>query len=100
MVDASNPRWEQQTASVDRILRDLEFDKIPRLLVFNKIDLVDQAGLDAMLRQTSNQQGGASVAISALDQNSLGGLLRRISEALGPSMAHYKAPEQPVETVQ
>jgi GTP-binding protein HflX len=100
MVDASNPRWEQQTASVDRILRDLEFDKIPRLLVFNKIDLVDQASLDAMLRQTSNQQGGASVAVSALDQNSLGSLLRRISEALGPAMAHYQAPEQPVETVQ
>jgi hypothetical protein len=53
-----------------------------------------------MLRQTSNQQGGASVAISALDQNSLGGLLRRISEALGPAMAHYQAPEQPTETVQ
>jgi GTP-binding protein HflX len=100
VVDASNPRWEQQTASVDRILSDLEFDKIPRLLVFNKADLVDQASLDAMLRQTSNQQGGASVAISALDQNSLGGLLRRISEALGPAMAHYQAPEQPVETVQ
>jgi GTP-binding protein HflX len=100
MVDASNPRWEQQTASVDRILRDLEFDKIPRLLVFNKIDLVDQASLDAMLRQTSNQQGGASVAVSALDQNSLGSLLRRISEALGPAMAHYQAPEQPAETVQ
>lgn len=100
VVDASNPRWEQQTASVDRILGDLEFDKIPRLLVFNKADLVDQASLDAMLRQTSNQHGGASVAISALDQNSLGGLLRRISEALGPAMAHYQAPEQPVETVQ
>jgi GTP-binding protein HflX len=100
VVDASNPRWEQQTASVDRILRDLEFDQIPRLLVFNKADLVDRTSLDAMLRQTSNQQGGASVAISALDQNSLGGLLRRISEALGPAMAHYQAPEQPTETVQ
>jgi GTP-binding protein HflX len=100
VVDASNPRWEQQTASVDRILRDLEFDKIPRLLVFNKADLVDRTSLDAMLRQTSNQQGGASVAISALDQNSLGGLLRRISEALGPAMAHYQALEQPTETVQ
>ncbi|MDX6445052.1 MAG: GTPase [Blastocatellia bacterium] len=100
VVDASNPRWEQQTASVDRILRDLEFDKIPRLLVFNKADLVDRTSLDAMLRQTSNQQGGASVAISALDQNSLGGLLGRISEALGPAMAHYQASEQPTETVQ
>ena len=87
VVDASNPRWQQQIASVDRILTELECDKIPRLLVLNKVDLVDQDTLDAMVRQTSIQHGGASITISALDQSTLGGLLRGIGEALGPSVA-------------
>jgi GTP-binding protein HflX len=100
VVDAANPRWQQQTASVDRILNDLEFDKIPRLLVFNKADLVDPATMNAMVRQTSIPQGSSSVAISALDQSSLGVLLRRIGDTLGPSVAQYRAPEQTAQTVQ
>ena len=100
VVDASNPRWQQQIASVDRILSDLEFDKIPRLLVFNKADRVDRTSMDAMVRQTSVNNGASSVAISALDQSSLGVLLRRIGEALGPAMAQYRAPEQTAQTVQ
>jgi GTP-binding protein HflX len=100
VVDASNPRWQQQIASVDRILTDLEFDKIPRLLVFNKVDVLDRATVDAMVRQTSIQYGGASIAISALDQSTLGSLLRGIGDALGSSLAHYDAPALATETVQ
>ena len=100
VVDASNPRWQQQITSVDRILTELEFDKIPRLLVFNKVDVLDRATVDAMLRQTSIQYGGTSIAISALDQSTLGGLLRGIGEALGPSMAQYGPPELATQTVQ
>jgi len=100
VVDASNPRWQQQIASVDRILTELEFEKIPRLLVFNKVDVADPATVNAMLRQTSIQDGGASIAISALDQSTLGGLLRGISEALGPAIAQYGPPELATQTVQ
>lgn len=100
LVDASNPRWQQQITSVDRILNELEFDEIPRLLVFNKVEVVDQTAVDAMLRQTSIQYGGAAIGISALDQSTLGTLLRRIGEALGPSVAHYPAPPRATSTVQ
>jgi GTP-binding protein HflX len=100
VVDSSNPRWQQQIASVDRILADLEFDKIPRLLVFNKIDLVDRATADSMLRPTSNQDEGAAIAISALDQNTLGSLLKGIAEVLGPSVAEYRPSELATQTVQ
>jgi GTP-binding protein HflX len=100
LVDASNPRWQQQVISVDRILNELEFDEIPRLLVFNKVEVVDQAAVDAMLRQTSIQYDSASIAISALDQSTLGTLLRRIGEALGPSVAPYPAPPLATNTVQ
>jgi GTPase len=100
VVDASNPRWQQQIASVDRILTELEFQKIPRLLVFNKIDVVDRGTLDAMLRQTSIQNGAPSIAISALEQSTLGVLLQRIGEQLGPSMAQFQPTELATQTVQ
>jgi GTP-binding protein HflX len=100
VVDASNPRWQQQTVSVEKILSDLEFDKIPRLMVFNKSDLVDRVSMEGMLRHSSIQSGGAAVAISALDQSSLGVLLQRIGEALGPAMTHYPGPEPTSQTVQ
>lgn len=83
LVDAGNPRWQQQIASVDRILTELEFDRIPRLLVFNKIDKLDVASLDAMLREISIAQGTEALAISALDVHTLAPLLQRISSSIG-----------------
>src|SRR6266849_7412774 len=50
VVDASNPRWQQQIASVDRILTELEFNQIPRLLVFKKVDRIDETSLRGMSR--------------------------------------------------
>src|SRR2546427_3393846 len=66
VVDASNPRWQQQITSVDRILTELEFEKIPRLLVFNKVDLVDEASVGAMKRLAGCDDAVGCAAISAL----------------------------------
>jgi GTPase len=85
VVDAANPRWAQQIASVDRILGELEFARIPRLLVFNKVDLLDGATVRAMVRQAS-LQFGESVAISAVNPKTLGPLLHQIAATLGPSL--------------
>lgn len=75
LVDAANPRWQQQIKSVDKILAELNFNEIPRLLAFNKADLVQPEDLDAMMRA----QGGTleCVAISALDPHTLQTLLER-----------------------
>jgi len=83
LVDAANPRWHQQIASVDRILTELKFDEIPRLLVFNKADKSDPASLEAMLRQTSTEQGRETLAISALDPRTLAPLLQKIGGQVG-----------------
>ena len=83
LVDAANSRWHQQIASVDRILTELEFDQIPRLLVFNKADKSDPASLDAMLRQTSAEQGRETMAISALNSQTLAPLLQKIGGQIG-----------------
>ena len=82
VIDASNSRWRQQIASVDRILTELEVNQIPRLLVFNKADLVDTQELQAMLRQESTASGSELLAISATNSRSLTALLNRIDETL------------------
>ena len=46
VVDISNPRYKQQKESVEKILTELELDKIPTLYVFNKLDQVDLDNFD------------------------------------------------------
>jgi GTP-binding protein HflX len=83
LVDASNPRWRQQVASVDRTLTELELHTIPRLLVFNKADRVEPDELNAMQREIALQDGIESLAISALNPKTLPPLLERIEAATG-----------------
>ena len=81
LVDASNPRWRQQVASVDRTLGELQLDRIERLLVFNKSDLVDSLTLNALQREIALQNGGESIAISATKPKTLKPLLEKIEAA-------------------
>src|ERR1051326_3136701 len=66
LVDASNPRWEQQIASVERTLTELDMARIPRLIVFNKADLLDSHHLTAMEREVQTRTGADTLRISAL----------------------------------
>ncbi|HEV2913664.1 MAG TPA: GTPase HflX [Pyrinomonadaceae bacterium] len=96
LVDASNPRWWQQLESVERILGELNFGTIPRLLVFNKADLVDEPTLEAMTRRASQNGARECIHISATRPETLrpmleraGALLARnlVSEPGGPTAA-------------
>jgi len=86
LVDAANPRWQQQVASVDRILTELEFDRIPRLLVFNKADKLDEASLSAMKRAAGCRDAGDCVDISALLPHTLLPLLTQIGQSLSRNL--------------
>ena len=96
VVDAANPRWQQQINSVGRILTQLQFDQIPRLLVFNKSDLIDRPTLDSMIRRASLEWGSEALAISATDRKSLLPMLHRIDEILAQDVSRsdhvYNAP--------
>src|SRR2546421_5593750 len=81
LVDAANPRWEQQVASVEAILTELKLNEIPRLLVFNKIDRVDLDSLTAMQRETRMHTGADSLGISANAPSTLTALLEKIETA-------------------
>ncbi|HEY8204102.1 MAG TPA: GTPase HflX [Pyrinomonadaceae bacterium] len=81
LVDAANPRWQQQIASVDRTLAELELNRIPRLLVFNKADAIDSETLGAMQREMRTQTGAENLAISATNPATLPPLLEQIEVA-------------------
>jgi GTP-binding protein HflX len=46
VIDISNPRYRQQKESVENILKKLELDTTPTLLVFNKIDRIHLTDFD------------------------------------------------------
>lgn len=89
VVDAANPRLEQQIESVERILSDLELSHIPRLLVFNKADLVDKETIAALLRQTTDNRHYA-VAVSALEQKTLTPMLEKIGTLLAKNLTDFE----------
>ena len=81
LVDAASPHVDNHIASVEKILGELSLSQIPRLLVFNKIDLLNE-GEFSNLKLT---QG--AVAISARRPESLVVLVDRIGEVLDNSAA-------------
>lgn len=82
LVDAANPRWLQQLESVERILSELHYNRIPRLVVFNKADLIGKDELASIMRQASLSGERECVAISALKPESLRPLLERAGQML------------------
>lgn len=78
VVDASNPRFEDQIAQVRAILGELELGDKAELLVFNKADLLDgMRKKDTVgflrVRQVARTQN--SVTVSARDRKSLAPLV-------------------------
>jgi GTP-binding protein HflX len=94
LVDSSNPRWQQQLESVERILSDLGHTSIPRLVVFNKADILAPEELDAVLRQTAQGGSRECLAVSALDPSTLRPVIERVGEILARNLMHTGAPEQ------
>src|SRR5205085_555305 len=86
LIDAANPRWQQQLASVDRILGELDFARIPRLVVFNKADLLDAEILAAMMRQAGCDGERRCLAVSAIDSRTLRPMLAQAGEIRARAM--------------
>ncbi len=82
VVDAANPQALQQIDSVDKILHQLELNNIPRLIVLNKADLLDEVSIQALERNLLFDKDLQSVAVSAIYSKSLSPLLEKIGEFL------------------
>jgi GTPase len=76
VVDVSSPAMEDHIRAVETILSDLEMNDIPRLMVLNKIDLIDpEVGANlARLHQ--------AVAIAARDRRTLPRLIERLQDVI------------------
>lgn len=107
LIDAASPRWQQQIESVDRMLAELSLDQIPRLVVFNKSDLVDADIVAGMVRHISRATGRECLAISAARSHTLKALLERAGALLAcdltninPGTDHDDVDETELELVQ
>ena len=76
VADLGSPTLERQVAAVEDILRELELDRLPRLLVLNKADLVDPTQATVV----SARLGG--LAVSAVRPDTLLPLLDTVEKQL------------------
>jgi len=78
LVDVSNPRFEDQIAAVDRILLDLDLGRVPKQLVFNKVDLVPDEEVGHLCRRFE------AIPVSALQRGSFEPLLTEMQRRIWP----------------
>jgi GTP-binding protein HflX len=77
VVDASDQAMEEHARTVVQVLDDLELSEIPRLVVYNKIDLLERGELRLLER---TEPGAAFV--SAVQRESTRPLIERIAREL------------------
>jgi len=83
LVDCAHPRFEEQINEVDAILAELELADKPRLLVFNKVDLLpalEKSDPMAFLKVCQLTRKFSAMSISAADRKSLEPLLKELQQ--------------------
>jgi GTP-binding protein HflX len=94
--DANSPLSAEQDAQVERVLKELEAEKKPRLHVKNKVDLLAAAQRDAL--RDDNQ----TVHVSAAMRIGITTLLDRIDQVLEedrPYRVHLRIPQEQGKTL-
>ena len=81
VIDASSPTWEEQRVVVDQVLDELGVKDIPKVLVFNKVDLL---GHDALLALQDRIAAlvPSSIFISTVSDGGLEPLRRVLASAI------------------
>jgi GTPase len=77
VIDASHPSWEEQRTVVDDVLEELGLKDRPQLLVFNKIDLLEEPTLLAM-QERSASEGVEAVFVSTVQAHGMDPLKRAL----------------------
>lgn len=86
IIDASDPRVEENIKAVDDVLEQIHANNIPRLLVYNKIDLLEQSS-QIVVRDDNNLP--IRVNISAKTGQGIDELLSCISELLSTDSSTF-----------
>lgn len=81
VIDASHPTWEEQRLVVDDVLVDLHVHEKPVIHVFNKMDQLDAAQIQALRERMDNLLPG-SVFVSAVGAGGLDALRDALLQAI------------------
>lgn len=81
VIDASSPTWEEQRVVVDQVLDEIGVKDQPKLLVFNKIDLLDHDTLMA-LQERVGALVPSSIFVSTVTEGGLEPLRRALTSQL------------------
>ena len=82
VVDVSAPNREDLMADVESVLGEIQADGLPQLVIFNKLDLLEQSS-----RIARNEQGEAvAVYLSAVTGDGIELLFEAIRERLSPAL--------------
>lgn len=87
VVDISDDDYKQKISETLRVLEDLELDKIPRLLVFNKIDLKNMTSTSLKLIRSVYAD---SVFVSAAKNLGLDDLRKKLYQFFGTRISEKK----------
>ena len=94
VVDASSPNCAEQMAEVQRVLGDIGAADIPQVLVFNKLDAMDEAHRPLQLQDTF-ELGGVQTPrlfLSAKQGEGLAALRRQLALAVTAGTASAEKP--------
>jgi GTPase len=81
VIDASSPTWEEQRVVVDQVLDELGVNDRPKLLVFNKTDLLDHDALSS-LQERIGALVPSSIFVSTVAEGGLEPLRRALATAI------------------
>jgi len=84
VIDASSPALLDQQAEVERVLREIGADDVPQVLVFNKLDRLDESQRPRTLVDRVEVAPGrqfSRVFVSAVDGTGLDELRQVIADA-------------------
>lgn len=87
LVDASNPRFEDQISQVRTILSELGLAEKPEIVVFNKIDRLEglkRKDTIAFLRIAQARRRHNAISVTALDRKTLSPLLDELKRRFWP----------------
>jgi GTPase len=89
VVDAASPLADEQMAEVERVLEEIGAERIPQILVFNKLDLIEPDAQPRVLADATLSAPGVTtprVFVSAKDGRGLDVLRRQIADRLAPGL--------------
>ena len=89
VVDAASPLADEQMAEVERVLEEIGAERIPQILVFNKLDLIEPDAQPRALADAMERAPGVvtpRVFVSAKDGRGLDVLRQHVADRLAPRL--------------